>query len=119
MESAAGGGSAERMWPGSAQCSNVQMSENTGVSEAAAAAGLMVYYPASPIISVIVQTVQLGIIIPWAMGQAGTSPDPKQPSPNLQSYKGHFISLEALYIFVISFIEKLQRLTFSIGIYCV
>ena len=76
MESAAGGGSAERMWPGSAQCSNVQMSENTGVSEAAAAAGLMVYYPASPIISVIVQTVQLGIIIPWAMGQAGTRQRP-------------------------------------------
>ena len=117
MESAAGGGSAERMWPGSAQCSNVQMSENTGVSEAAAAAGLMVYYPASPIISVIVQTVQLGIIIPWA--RQGPARDPKQPSPNLQSYKGHFISLEALYIFVISFIEKLQRLTFSIGIYCI
>ena len=49
----------------------------------------------------------------------GPARDPKQPSPNLQSYKGHFISLEALYIFVISFIEKLQRLTFSIGIYCV
>ena len=115
MVSAAGGGSVERMWPGSAQCSNVQMSENTGVSEAAVAAGLMVYYPASPIISVIVQTVQLGIIIPWARQQAGTHNN----LPNLQSYKGHFISLEALYIFVISFIGKLQRLTFSIGINCI
>ena len=97
------------------KCSNVQMSENTGVSEAAVSAGLMVYSPASPIISVIVQTVQLGIIIPWARQQAGTHNN----LPNLQSYKGHFISLEALYIFVISFIGKLQRLTFSIGIYCI
>ena len=49
------------------------------------------------------------------MGQAAGRDLPNLP--NLQSYKGHFISLEALYIFVISFIGKLQRLTFSI--YCI